>query len=45
MHPASGRLVSLDAFRGLTIAAMVLVNNPGDWSALYWPLAHAAWHG
>jgi predicted acyltransferase len=40
-----GRLVSLDAFRGFTIAAMVLVNNPGDWSNLYPQLAHAKWHG
>jgi predicted acyltransferase len=40
-----GRLVSLDVFRGLTIAGMVLVNNPGTWSAIYWPLAHASWHG
>jgi predicted acyltransferase len=39
------RLASLDAFRGFAIAAMVLVNNPGDWGALYPPLAHAAWHG
>lgn len=45
MTPPSGRLVSLDAFRGLTIAAMILVNNPGSWSAIYWPLAHAEWHG
>ena len=37
--------MSLDAFRGLTIAAMVLVNNPGDWGRLSWPLAHAPWHG
>jgi predicted acyltransferase len=35
------RLESLDVFRGLTIAAMILVNNPGTWSAIYWPLAHA----
>jgi len=42
---ASTRLVSLDAFRGLTIAAMILVNNPGTWSAMYWPLGHAEWHG
>jgi predicted acyltransferase len=41
----SGRLVSLDVFRGLTIAAMVLVNNPGTWSSIYWPLQHAEWHG
>ncbi len=42
---ATERLVSLDAFRGLTIAGMVLVNNPGSWSHIYWPLGHAAWHG
>ena len=39
------RLASLDAFRGFTIAAMVLVNNPGDWGNLYGPLAHAHWNG
>lgn len=39
------RLVSLDVFRGITIAAMLLVNNPGTWSAIYPPLGHAAWHG
>src|SRR5687767_14702595 len=39
------RLVSLDVFRGLTIAGMVLVNNPGTWSAIYGPLKHAEWHG
>lgn len=39
------RLVSLDAFRGMTIAGMVLVNNPGTWSAIYGPLKHAEWHG
>src|SRR5256712_5007352 len=39
------RLLSLDAFRGLTIAAMVLVNNPGTWAAVYAPLEHADWHG
>ncbi|HKJ03264.1 MAG TPA: DUF5009 domain-containing protein, partial [Longimicrobiales bacterium] len=42
---SSDRLVSLDAFRGLTIAGMILVNNPGSWSYVYWPLDHAAWHG
>lgn len=40
-----GRLQSLDAFRGATIAAMILVNNPGTWDAVYPPLRHAAWHG
>ncbi|HEX5520356.1 MAG TPA: heparan-alpha-glucosaminide N-acetyltransferase domain-containing protein [Longimicrobiaceae bacterium] len=43
--PLSKRLVSLDVFRGLTIAGMLLVNNPGSWSHLYGPLAHAPWHG
>lgn len=45
MNDLPPRLASLDAFRGLAIAGMVLVNNPGDWGALYPPLAHAAWHG
>ena len=40
-----GRLVSLDVFRGLTVAAMILVNNPGDWAHIYPPLEHAEWHG
>src|SRR5262249_30301658 len=44
LMPAT-RLLSLDAFRGLTIAAMVLVNNPGTWSAVYRPLRHAEWNG
>jgi len=39
------RLLSLDVFRGITIAGMVLVNNPGTWGAIYPPLAHAPWHG
>lgn len=39
------RLRSLDVFRGLTVAAMVIVNNPGDWGTVYWPLLHAEWHG
>ena len=39
------RLDSLDVFRGLTVAGMLLVNNPGSWSAIYPPLAHAPWHG
>ncbi len=39
------RLLSLDVMRGLTILAMILVNNPGDWGALYGPLGHADWHG
>lgn len=39
------RLVSLDVFRGMTIAGMTLVNNPGTWSSIYGPLKHAEWHG
>src|SRR5687768_6045426 len=39
------RLISLDVFRGITIAGMILVNNPGSWSAIYPPLAHAEWNG
>lgn len=42
---ARERLVSLDVFRGLTVAGMLLVNDPGTWSAIYPPLEHAAWHG
>ena len=42
---ASSRIPALDAFRGFTVASMLLVNNPGTWSAIYWPLAHASWHG
>src|ERR1700683_1480528 len=40
----STRLTSLDLFRGITMAAMVLVNNPGN-DHPYWPLDHAAWNG
>ncbi|MBN1938902.1 MAG: DUF1624 domain-containing protein [Candidatus Aminicenantes bacterium] len=39
------RFLSIDAFRGLTIAAMVLVNNPGSWSHVHPLLRHADWHG
>ena len=41
----SGRLMSLDAFRGLSVAGMILVNNPGSWEHIYTPLGHAEWHG
>jgi predicted acyltransferase len=40
-----GRMVSLDVFRGVTIAAMILVNDPGSWSHIYPPLEHAEWNG
>ncbi|MBC8155472.1 MAG: DUF1624 domain-containing protein [Bacteroidetes bacterium] len=39
------RLLSLDFFRGLTVAGMILVNNPGDWGHIYPPLEHAPWNG
>lgn len=39
------RLVSLDAFRGATMALMVLVNNAGDGRNVYWPLEHSEWNG
>lgn len=39
------RLLSLDVFRGLTVAAMILVNNPGSWAHIYAPLEHAEWNG
>jgi predicted acyltransferase len=38
-------MVSLDVFRGITIAAMILVNDPGSWSHIYPPLEHAEWNG
>ncbi len=39
------RLLSLDVFRGITVAAMILVNNPGDWGHIYPPLEHSVWNG
>src|SRR5271170_2377733 len=41
----ASRLMSLDLFRGATIAGMILVNNPGDDASSYWPLKHAEWNG
>jgi predicted acyltransferase len=43
--PAGERLLSLDAFRGATIAGMILVNNSGDSANTWWPLLHQPWHG
>lgn len=43
--PSADRLASLDAFRGLAVAGMILVNNPGSWAHVYAPLRHAEWHG
>src|SRR5262247_1924707 len=45
MSDPPARLESLDVFRGLTIAGMILVSTPGTWTAVYTPLDHAAWNG
>jgi predicted acyltransferase len=45
LAPSAARLRSLDVFRGMTVAGMILVNNPGTWGAIYSPLKHAEWHG
>ena len=45
MAKDSKRLLSLDILRGITIAGMLLVNNPGTWSHIYPPLEHAQWIG
>jgi predicted acyltransferase len=44
-HTSASRLLSLDVFRGITVMAMILVNNPGDWGHIYAPLEHAHWNG
>ncbi len=41
----SQRLISLDFFRGLTIATMIVVNDPGSWTYIFDPLRHAQWNG
>lgn len=43
--PKQGRLLALDILRGITVAGMIMVNNPGSWGHIYAPLAHAQWHG
>jgi predicted acyltransferase len=45
MARTASRLVSLDIFRGITIAFMIIVNTPGSWEYVYPPLRHAEWHG
>lgn len=45
MKATRHHFVSLDAFRGVTIAGMILVNHPGDWNSVYGPLLHATWNG
>ena len=44
-HASTTRMLSLDVFRGMTVAGMILVNNPGTWGAIYSPLEHATWNG
>jgi predicted acyltransferase len=41
----NARLLSLDFMRGFTVASMILVNDPGDWGHIYWPLEHSEWNG
>jgi predicted acyltransferase len=43
--PVQARFTSLDVFRGMTVALMILVNNPGSWNHIYPPLEHAKWDG
>ena len=43
--PPRPRLAALDSFRGITVAAMIVVNTPGSWDHVWWPLGHAEWHG
>ncbi|RYY32329.1 MAG: DUF1624 domain-containing protein [Sphingobacteriaceae bacterium] len=45
MSKPAERYLSLDVLRGLTVALMIVVNTPGDWSNIYAPFRHAAWHG
>ena len=45
MHDENSRLISLDALRGAIVAGMILVTDPGTYSAVYWPLLHATWDG
>ena len=44
-HQPTQRLLALDILRGITIAGMITVNNPGSWSYVYAPLGHAEWNG
>ncbi|WP_242927864.1 acyltransferase family protein [Pontibacter vulgaris] len=44
-NKTSDRYLALDVLRGMTIALMVIVNNPGSWGSIYAPFKHAAWHG
>lgn len=44
-HKRPDRLLALDILRGITIAGMIMVNNPGSWGHIYAPLEHASWNG
>jgi len=44
-NASSQRLAALDVFRGLAVAGMIIVNDPGSWKYVWWPLDHAPWHG
>ena len=44
-NKTTSRILSIDILRGLTIAGMITVNNPGSWSCMYAPLEHAEWNG
>ena len=44
-NKTTSRILSIDILRGLTIAGMITVNNPGSWSYMYAPLEHAEWNG
>ena len=45
MDVIAGRQPWLDVVRGIAVAGMIVANNPGSWDHVYWPLAHAPWHG
>jgi len=44
-QPLSGRLLSMDVFRGLAVTGMILVDNPGDDLRAYGPIRHTVWNG
>src|SRR4029077_20530669 len=44
-HPEARRLMCLDIYRGLAVAGMILVDNPGSDDLAYWPIKHAVWNG
>lgn len=44
-QPFAGRMLSVDIYRGLMVAGMILVDNPGNDEGAYWPIIHAKWNG